>query len=186
MYIAKLKRGENIAEYLLYIWQIEDLIRALDFNHEKINQILVVPQGLDEAKSEAALSWYEGITNMLISEDKKESGHISHTEHLVADIHDLHLRLLANPVIQPSYRAKFSALEPYLPMLRAELKGGEAMSDTMLMFKALYSVILLRLKGNTQSSHASDVIETVSPVVALLADTYKKVEQGEIDLFKEE
>ena len=28
MYIASQKRKENIAEYLLYMWQIEDLIRA--------------------------------------------------------------------------------------------------------------------------------------------------------------
>ena len=34
MIIASQKRKENIAEYLLYMWQIEDLIRAngLDIN----------------------------------------------------------------------------------------------------------------------------------------------------------
>ena len=28
MIIAKQKRKENISEYLLYMWQVEDLIRA--------------------------------------------------------------------------------------------------------------------------------------------------------------
>ena len=31
MYIAQSKRKENIAEYILYLWQLEDLLRALQF-----------------------------------------------------------------------------------------------------------------------------------------------------------
>lgn len=41
MYIASQKRKENIAEYLLYMWQIEDLIRAngLDIDRIQANVI---------------------------------------------------------------------------------------------------------------------------------------------------
>ena len=41
MYIASRKHKENIAEYLLYMWQIEDLIRAngLDIDLIKANVI---------------------------------------------------------------------------------------------------------------------------------------------------
>ena len=31
MDIAQAKRRENIAEYILYLWQLEDLLRALHF-----------------------------------------------------------------------------------------------------------------------------------------------------------
>ena len=34
MIIAQKKRKENIAEYLLYMWQIEDLIRATGVSAE--------------------------------------------------------------------------------------------------------------------------------------------------------
>ena len=36
MDIALAKRRENIAEYILYLWQIEDLLRALQFSPEAI------------------------------------------------------------------------------------------------------------------------------------------------------
>lgn len=36
MFTASQKRKENIAEYLLYMWQIEDLIRANDLDMDKI------------------------------------------------------------------------------------------------------------------------------------------------------
>ena len=32
MIVAKQKRKEKIAEYLLYMWQVEDLIRANQFD----------------------------------------------------------------------------------------------------------------------------------------------------------
>ena len=35
MDIAKTKRRENIAEYILYLWQLEDLLRALQFRSEE-------------------------------------------------------------------------------------------------------------------------------------------------------
>src|SRR5699024_122530 len=36
MDIAKAKRRENIAEYILYLWQLEDLLRALQFSPEAV------------------------------------------------------------------------------------------------------------------------------------------------------
>ena len=38
MDIAQAKRRENIAEYILYLWQLEDLLRALKFSPEAMNQ----------------------------------------------------------------------------------------------------------------------------------------------------
>jgi hypothetical protein len=39
MITASQKRKENIAEYLLYMWQIEDIIRANGLDLAKIEQI---------------------------------------------------------------------------------------------------------------------------------------------------
>ena len=41
MFISQQRRKENVAEYLLYMWQIEDIIRANNFSIDEIekNQI---------------------------------------------------------------------------------------------------------------------------------------------------
>ena len=44
MDIAKTKRRENIAEYILYLWQLEDLLRALQFSPEAIFSTLIAPR----------------------------------------------------------------------------------------------------------------------------------------------
>ena len=49
MLIALQKRKENIAEYILYLWQVEDLLRALQFSPEAIYSTLVAKtEGADE------------------------------------------------------------------------------------------------------------------------------------------
>jgi hypothetical protein len=44
--------------------------------------------------------------------------------------------------------------------------------------------MLYRIKGEGEKGAVKDTIEFVSPVVAELANLYRKVETGEIDLFK--
>ena len=44
MDIAQAKRRENIAEYILYLWQLEDLLRALQFSPEAIFSTLIAPR----------------------------------------------------------------------------------------------------------------------------------------------
>ena len=97
MYIAQKKRKENIAEYILYLWQLEDLLRALQFSPEAIYSQLVAKSALDDASRQQVFFWYMDIVNLLRQEGKESSGHLEHTLHLIADLNDLHERLLVLP-----------------------------------------------------------------------------------------
>ena len=183
MDIAQAKRKENIAEYILYLWQIEDLLRALQFSPEAIYSQLVAPRQIEEEQKHVYLLWYMDIVNLLKKEDKEESGHLEHTLHLIGDMHNLLLQLMQNPVGE-HYRTTFARLAPQLPMLRTLVKK-EDVCDTEICFRALYAAMLYRIKGDKKRAEAiNDTIELVSPVVAELAAMYGKVERGEIDLFE--
>ena len=184
MDIAQLKRKENIAEYILYLWQIEDLLRALQFSPEAIYSTLIKPRKLDSTHEQMLLAWYLDIANLLVQEKKEQSGHLDHTLHLISDLHDLHLRLMQQQEIGEDYRKRYASFIEHLSALRARLGKESDMSDTELCFRALYAAMLYRIKGKGEKAVA-DTIEVVSPVIALLTDYYHKVEKGEIDLFKE-
>ena len=183
MDIAQSKRKENIAEYILYLWQLEDLLRALQFSPEAIYSQLIAPRDIPEQQRHLYLLWYMDIVNLLREEGKEEKGHLDHTLHLIADLHDLHLRLMQLPAGE-RYRAVRARLEPHLPALKLVLADGD-MSDTELCFRALYAAMLYRIKGQGERSAVSDTVEYISPVIAELAAVYGKVERGEIDLYKE-
>jgi len=183
MDIAQARRHENIAEYILYLWQLEDLLRALQFSPEAIYSQLVAPREADEERKHVYLLWYMDIVNLLREEGKERQGHLDHTLHLIADMHNLHLQLMQLPAGE-HYRRTYAALAPYLPQLRTIL-GNDSTSDTELCFRALYAAMLYRIKGDGSRSAVADTIEFVSPVIAELAAMYRKVERGEIDLFKD-
>lgn len=183
MDIAQSKRKENIAEYILYLWQLEDLLRALQFSPEAIYSQLIAPRGIPEEQRHLYLLWYMDIVNLLHEEGKDSQGHLEHTLHLIADLHDLHLRLMQLPAGE-RYRSVRARLEPHLPSLKLVLADGD-MSDTELCFRALYAAMLYRIKGQGERSAVSDTVEYISPVIAELSSMYGKVERGEIDLYKD-
>lgn len=182
MDIARQKRDENIAEYILYIWQLEDLMRALKFDPQAVFETLVAPrEGADEWKLQA-LEWYMEIPELLAKEGKAEGGHLDHTLHMIGEMNDLHLMLAEQPVGR-KYRELFARLAPSLPALRTTL-GRHDISDIELAFRVLYAAMLYRMKG-VHADISDEVLELVSPVVATLADMYHRVERGEVDLYKD-
>jgi hypothetical protein len=178
MDIAREKRDNNIAEYILYIWQLEDLMRAMQFSPEAVFRTLVAPREATEEWKLAALEWYMGIAELLQREGKTEGGHLDHTLHLIGELNDLHLTLR-----QPSgggggegdehsgsgedaewrgtggsagrrYRELFAALAPELPRLRETL-GSDEVSDIELAFRALYAAMLYRMKAAATEATAA-------------------------------
>ncbi len=183
MLIALQKRRENIAEYILYIWQVEDLLRAMQFSPEAIYSTLVAKtEGTDEQQKENIFNWYMQIVDLLRKEGKESKGHIDHTLHLIADLHNLHLQLMELPIGE-HYRTTYAALAAELPRLRTILDNDD-ISDTELCFRALYAALLYRIKGGGERA-IEDTLAVISPSIGELAAIHGKVERGEINLFEE-
>lgn len=184
MYIAQNKRKENIAEYILYLWQMEDLLRALQFSPEAIYSQLVQPREIDEDQKQTLFFWYMDIVNLLREEGKEENGHLEHTLHLIDDLNNLHLQLLKLPAGE-KYRTLYATVAPEITSLKSKL-GNKGINDIELFFRALYAVMLYRIKGDkTKEDETGNVVASISPVVAELTLNFHRVERGEVDLFKE-
>lgn len=157
----------------------------MQFSPEAVYAKLVAPVSAEDPEAGSRLLlWYVEIGNLLRQEGKDRSGHLDHTLHLIADLQRLHGELLKAPAGE-KYRELFARLEPELPRLR-ELTGNEDISDIELAFRALYAVMLYRIKGDTtKKSSISDVIELVSPLVGELARIFHLTERGELDIWDE-
>ncbi len=159
------------------------MFRALQFSPEAIYSQFVAPRrsSLDEQSCSMLLTWYMELVQLLQKEGKEEKGHIEHTLHLIADLHNLHLQLMELP-IGARYRTLVARLSEVMPDLRA-LFGNE-ISDTELAFRALYAAMLYRIKGEGAKGAVVDTLEFISPVIAELSSIYGKAERGEVDLFE--
>ena len=65
MIIASQKHKENIAEYLLYMWQIEDIIRANNLDIDRITASVIDRFQLTDAQRKEMVEWYESLIDMM-------------------------------------------------------------------------------------------------------------------------
>lgn len=180
MIIAKQKRKENIAEYLLYMWQVEDLIRANKFDMDAINRTIIARYDQpDEVKREIA-QWYEELIEMMRSEGVMEKGHIQLNKNVIIALTDLHLRLLRSPK-EMVYNATYYKTLPYIVQLRAK-SGGEDLPEIETCFAAVYGYLLLRMQGKEVSAETLEGIKQISAFLALLAEKYRADMRGELKL----
>lgn len=180
MIIARQKRKENICEYLLYMWQVEDLIRANHFDMDEIRDKVIARYNQpDEVKEEIA-RWYEELIEMMRSEGVKESGHIQLNKNVIIMLTDLHLRLLKSPK-EMIYGAAYYKTLPYIVQLRAK-SGGNDIPELETCFTAVYGYLMLRMQGKEISAETLDGIKQISSFLALLAEKYRADMNGELEL----
>jgi hypothetical protein len=174
MLIAKEKRKENIAEYILYMWQVEDTIRACNFDFELIDQ-KIISQFSESAKvKEEIKEWYADIILMMHEEGIKEQGHLKMVDSLVDELYDLHLRLI-NEIKDPKYLEQYYWAAPNILDFEKRLKG-KTKNEIETFFNALYALLLLRLQKKDVSRETLEAMQTFSNVLALLSIWFKKKE----------
>lgn len=173
MITASVKKKENIAEYLLYMWQIEDLIRANNLDIDKINDTIINQyKDLTDVQRKDMKEWYESLIDMMRREDKIQTGHLQINKNVIIALEDLHLRLLNDPKFA-SYSAQFYHTLPIIVELRAKAGENKA-GEIETCFNALYGILLLRLQGKEISEETLQATAQISKFLAVLAMYYKK------------
>ena len=129
MIIAQQKRRENIAEYLLYLWQVEDLLRAGHLDIDTVDKAVIARYDVDEAKRHEIREWYESLIKMMELENVRDKGHIRVCHNVLIRLNDLHQQLLADQGRFPDYHADYYRTLPYIVQLRATLPEAERPSE---------------------------------------------------------
>lgn len=173
MLIASQKKKENIAEYLLYMWQIEDLIRANGLDIDRIQHTIIDRYtSLTEEQRRQIRQWYESLIDMMRLEDVKEKGHLQLNRNTLNDLADLHRKLLRDPKFAP-YSAEFYKTLPLIVELRAK-SGDQKAGELETCFNALYGLMLLRLQGKEVSAETLEAAKQISRLLAMLSRHYKE------------
>mgnify|MGYP001777994263 CR=1 FL=1 len=180
MIIAKQKRKENICEYLLYMWQVEDLIRANHLNMDEIRQNVLSRYQQPEPVMREIEQWYEELIEMMRSEGVAEKGHIQLNKNVIIALTDLHLRLLKSPK-EMIYGAAYYKTLPYIVQLRSK-SGGEEVPELETCFTAVYGYLVLRMQGKEISAETLEGIRQISSFLALLAAKYKEDMEGKLEV----
>ena len=147
----KVKR-DNIAEYILWLWQMEDYLRAF-------------PQ-----QAEASQELHE-LNEMMHREGIVESGHLQLAQNALDEVEGLHRELLNEDAM---YRAAVMRLQPSLNLLKAKT-DRPTMSDIEACFILLYQIMLLRLQKKEISPETAQVQQQATQLLQFLSRAYRDV-----------
>jgi hypothetical protein len=144
-------KKNNIAEYILYLWQIEDYLRAFPQQSEANQELL-------------------DLSNMMHQEDIMEKGHLQLAQNALSELEELHNDLLEQ---EASYRAAMIRLTPSLNLLKAKT-DRPTMSDVEACLILLYQIMLLKLQKSPISQETEQVQKQATQVLQYLSRTYKE------------
>ncbi len=181
MITASQKKKENIAEYLLYMWQIEDLIRAFGLDLDRIRENIVERhEGLSEQQRHEMTEWYESLIDMMRREGVTEKGHLQLNKNVIIALDDLSARLVKDRKYA-AYAAEYYKILPLIVDLRSKA-GENKKGEIETLFDFLYGILLLRMQGKEISKETLDAASEVSHFLGTLAAYYKKDYNNELDL----
>ena len=144
-------KKDNIAEYILYLWQIEDYLRAFP---EKA------------AESTELMELYD----MMHIEGILGGGHLQLAQNALSELEDLHAELLDT---EAPYRAVIMHLPPTLTILKAKTDRPN-MSDVEACLVLLYQIMMLRLQKKEITPNTAHAVKEITTFIGMLSDYYKK------------
>lgn len=171
MFIAKSIREKSVVEYLLYMWQMEDLIRAYGCSLTRIRREYIDRFDYTDQQKDEEEDWFGDLIRMMNQEGKREKGHLAINEVLLQDLGDFHVRLLQSTRF-PYYSAEYYRVLPFIVELRQ--KGDKEIGEVETCLNALYGVMLLRMRQKPISPETAHAIKAITTFLGMLSDYYIK------------
>ena len=182
MFIAQELRKNSIDEYLLYMWQVEDIIRAYGCSLSRIRKEYIDSFELDDEQKEEELDWWGNLVRMMNQEGCREQGHLQINKIVVQDLTELHAQLLQSSKF-PFYNTEYYKVLPFIVELRN--RGDKDLTEIETCLNALYGVMMLRLQHKDISPDTKHAIDEITTFLGMLSDYYKKDKTEGLDFDEE-
>lgn len=182
MFISQQLRKENIAEYVLYMWQVEDIIRAYGCNLSLLRKEYISRFNYTEEQREEMTDWYGNLIRMINQEGCREKGHLQVNKIVVQQMAELHAQLLDSPKF-PFYSAEYYKVLPFIVELRS--KGDKETGEIETCLNALYGTMLLRLQHKDITPNTANAVKEITTFLGMLSDYYKKDKEEGINFDEE-
>ncbi|MEM6524792.1 MAG: DUF4924 family protein [Bacteroidota bacterium] len=166
MTIAERKRRENISEYLIHMYQTEDLIRAFEFDLNKITEYVIkhIP---NETERKELILWYADVITRMTDENIRQSGHLKSTQEIVSELLELKNELNSQ---DQEFIKIWKSGESIIQKYSAESGANEI----QVCLNGIYGLLLLRLNGKPVSEDILQHAELYGSILSYLSYKYKQ------------
>lgn len=174
MLIAQDKKENNIAEYILLMFQLEDLIRGAKFDLSYIEKYLIStsdPEIFNQSKE-----WYLNIIQEMKDRKLEKSGHVHQIQEVMVELVYLHDTLISI-IKDEKYTNLYSSASKHLGDFRNKSNLGQ-IHDVEVAFQALYMKLLLKLQQKEISAESEESFDQMRILLAYLSRSYHRMKKG--------
>jgi hypothetical protein len=179
MYVAQELRKTNIAEYLLYMWQIEDIIRVYGCDMGQLRRNYLSKFNYNEEQMEEEELWFTNLIRMMNQEGIREKGHLQINRVTMQQLSELNSELLKSTKY-PFYTAEYYKVLPFVVELRHRGADQEE-PEIETCFNALYGMMMLRLQKKEISPDTDHALKEITTFIGMLNDYYLKDKQEPLE-----
>lgn len=179
MLIARELRKTNMAEYILYMWQIEDMLRACSFDTATIEKQLVLRFKADENTSNEIAAWYNNLSVMMEKEHLQGKGHLQVIVNLVNDLNEFHLKMLEIQNDQEYvrlYENNRIAIAEIFHKSDTKIKN-----EVEICLNGLYGFWLLKLKKTEITEETKNTMAGFGQLIGHLSTRYIQFENDDFE-----
>ena len=183
MLIAQAKKKSNIVEYILYLYQIEDIIRSFQFKLDLIEASIISKYDQPQNVREQIKSWYEVLIAKMQNQRIEQTGHLAELHELIAELQSVHQQLLTS-YQNEKYIELYEAAKPSLKELVLKAAKENLQNEVDVALHGMYGLLVLRLKKETIGKETEEAMKKVSTFLAYLAHYYKLMQENKLNIPK--
>ncbi|GAB3218521.1 DUF4924 family protein [Algoriphagus aestuariicola] len=169
--VADRKKSQNIGEYLIYMYQMEDLIRSYRGNMDEIRQYVVSHYPVSDDEKSEITAWLESILEKMKNQEILEKGHLKELNDLVENLANLHWKLLK---IDRAYFDTYNKAKPFILDAIMEANGVDPGNEIQICLNGVYGLLLNRLLGGKVEDRRLKAAEAFGEVLSLLNFNYQQ------------
>lgn len=166
---AEIKKKENIAEYIIHMYQTEDLILNYKFDLNDILQYVIQHMSNDEGTIKELLLWYANIIDNMQKENITDSSNrLSSTQQIVDDLVDLHNELMNKDIeYQHTYEKASRDVQKNIKHSKNSITN-----PIQICINGIYGMLLLKLNGKKIPAEEEESLVKFGAVLAHLSASY--------------
>jgi hypothetical protein len=181
MLIAEQKYKENIAEYVLYMYQLEDVVRAFEFNTDRLLEQFVLPQLKNPSFESQYRQWYSDLVKKMINQRLEKAGHLSELNEVLVELSYLHNTLI-NVANDEKYRQIFNISLTFIEEFK-ERSNLKDKNEIEIIFHAMYMKMLLKLRKKEITEETEEAFDSMRIVLAYLSKKYHEMKSGQLNFW---
>lgn len=162
---------DNISEYIIQLFRKEDLVRAFEFDLEKIGNHVINHLPITNIEKLGEVNYYEDLIATMKQQGIEKEGHTSEANNLIKSLESLCSDLLAkDDPFKEIYNNASAAIDE-----NKKLSQGKIKSDVLICLNGIYGFLLLRLNGKELDEENKSKVERFGDVLSYLSSKHIEI-----------